>query len=180
MQRGLGKGGSRDERRLRDGEPGTERGGSRGCAPGSGRGMRGRAPGMRSPKYTVLSHLGHLDAMAGEWSRTEPCRAAPCRAVRPAPPGPRPLAPPPPPPPPRAGGGRGGAARGASARLGSARLRHGRAPLSTAPSTAGARARPAEPPPGSKLPLPCSPSLKAQRMQVLTIPLAGEGGRKKI
>lgn len=42
---------------------------------GAGKGMRGRAPGMRSPKYTVLSHLGHLDAMAGERSRAVPCRA---------------------------------------------------------------------------------------------------------
>lgn len=59
------------------------------CAAGTRGGWRGE-PWTRSPKYTVLSHLGHLDAMAGERSGAESCRAEPCRAVlcsplRPAP-----------------------------------------------------------------------------------------------
>lgn len=134
-----------------------DRAGERGMSPGSGRGMRGRVAGMRSPKYTVLSHLGHLDAMAGEESGAEPRRAVPSRAVRPAPPGPRPLAPPP------GGSGAGlpaerlpGSVR--AARIGSARPPerqvHGRDPVLDKPS------------------LLCSPSPKAQRMRVLRIPLS--------
>lgn len=94
---------------------------------GCGKGMRG---GMRSPKYTVLSHLGHLDAMAGEPSRAVPSRAVMCRAVSPAPPGPRP-------PPP--GGSRGGAerarARHGSVRLGTAPAQRSRCPVPTAERT---------------------------------------------
>lgn len=149
----LGEGRARDKCRPRDGRVRTERG----MSPGSGRGMRGRVAGMRSPKYTVLSHLGHLDAMAGEESGAEPRRAVPSRAVRPAPPGPRPLAPPP------GGSGAGlpaerlpGSVR--AARIGSARPPerqvHGRDPVPDKPS------------------LLCSPSPKAQRMRVLRIPLS--------
>lgn len=94
---------------------------------GCGKAMRG---GMRSPKYTVLSHLGHLDAMAGEASRAVPSRAVMCRAVSPAPPGPRP-------PPP--GGSRGGAERGraryGSVRPGTAPAQRSRCPVPTAERT---------------------------------------------
>lgn len=72
--------GAGDAPGLREGEGGDERRLWAGFEVprmrlGAGKGMRDRGPGMRSPKYTVLSHLGHLDAMAGERSRAVPCRA---------------------------------------------------------------------------------------------------------
>lgn len=54
-----------------------------GCGPQPGTWRRRRTAGGYSPKYTVLSHLGHLEAMVGALGRSAPStRARLCAAAR--------------------------------------------------------------------------------------------------